>query len=189
VFQISPALASASPTLPGRTPNNEQRAMNNELLTTDNWQLAAKCEIRDTRYEILIVMQNKPNFQEAQMNVNSFLAKAYENKSTFTVPPNKPNQTQSCRGAAPSEVASTCPCPNLTFPFLRKHQLFRARSEIRFTRYEIRNLPPCPQPKGPRPKHNCPPLALFPLTWRGAPDYNGSLRRMSCLQRSPIERV
>jgi hypothetical protein len=36
-------------------------------------------------------MQNKPNFPEAQMNVNSFLTNDYENKSDPTLGENKPN--------------------------------------------------------------------------------------------------
>jgi hypothetical protein len=40
------------------------------------------------------VAQNKPNFRKAQTNVNSTLAKDYENESAFTARPNKPNQTQ-----------------------------------------------------------------------------------------------
>jgi len=39
-------------------------------------------------------MQNKPNFQDAQMNVNIFSQMAYENKSNWTLGENKPNQTQ-----------------------------------------------------------------------------------------------
>jgi len=44
-------------------------------------------------------MQNKPNFLDAQMNVNSILTKDYERNDIFAVPENKPNsnpiQTQS----------------------------------------------------------------------------------------------
>ena len=36
-------------------------------------------------------MQNKPNFQDAQMNVNIFSTKAYENKPDWTLSENKPN--------------------------------------------------------------------------------------------------
>ena len=36
-------------------------------------------------------MQNKPNFQDAQMNVNAFLQKEYENKYDWTLGQNKPN--------------------------------------------------------------------------------------------------
>jgi len=36
-------------------------------------------------------MQNKPNFRKAQMNVNSFITKDYENDNAFRLPKNKPN--------------------------------------------------------------------------------------------------
>jgi len=39
-------------------------------------------------------MQNKPNFQDAQMNVSFVLTKNYENKFNWTLGENKPNQTQ-----------------------------------------------------------------------------------------------
>jgi hypothetical protein len=39
-------------------------------------------------------MQNKPNFLESQMNVNSFNTVEYENKSNWTLGENKPKQTQ-----------------------------------------------------------------------------------------------
>ena len=39
-------------------------------------------------------MQNEPNFEKAQMNVNKVLIRDYENKSNWTLGENKPNQTQ-----------------------------------------------------------------------------------------------
>ncbi len=36
-------------------------------------------------------MQNKPNFQDTQMNVSIYLQTAYENKSDWTIGENKPN--------------------------------------------------------------------------------------------------
>jgi len=39
----------------------------------------------------LLFMQNKPNFQKAQMNANVFITKDYENKSNWTLGQNKPN--------------------------------------------------------------------------------------------------
>jgi len=58
-------------------------------------QLAAKCEIRDTRYEILIIMQNKPNFPDAQMSVNSCATKPYANeqRTMNNQTPSKQTQT------------------------------------------------------------------------------------------------
>ncbi len=42
-----------------------------------------------------LVMQNKPNLLDTQMNVSSALTKHYENNRLPTRPKNKPNQTQS----------------------------------------------------------------------------------------------
>ena len=39
-------------------------------------------------------MQNKANFQKSQVNVKSFHAADYENKSNWKLGENKPNQTQ-----------------------------------------------------------------------------------------------
>ncbi len=39
-------------------------------------------------------MQNKPNFQDVQMNVSIFSKMAYEYKHNWTLGENKPNQTQ-----------------------------------------------------------------------------------------------
>jgi len=36
-------------------------------------------------------MQNKPNFQKSQMNVNPYNTSDYENKSNWTLGENKPN--------------------------------------------------------------------------------------------------
>jgi len=40
------------------------------------------------------IMQNKPNFRKARMNLNFYSTKDYENDNTFRLPENKPNQTQ-----------------------------------------------------------------------------------------------
>ena len=47
------------------------------------------CRERSTNQ--LLFMQNKPNFQDAQMNVSIYLQTAYENKSNWTLGQNKPN--------------------------------------------------------------------------------------------------
>jgi len=39
-------------------------------------------------------MQNKPNFQKSQMNVNLYNTKNYENIANWTLGESKPNQTQ-----------------------------------------------------------------------------------------------
>ena len=43
-------------------------------------------------------MQNKPNLQDAQMNVNSISTTDYENTSNWTLGQNKPKQTQFAGG-------------------------------------------------------------------------------------------
>jgi hypothetical protein len=48
-------------------------------------------------------MQNKPNFLNAQMNVTSFVAKDYENKSNWRLGENKANQTQFQRQKNPQK--------------------------------------------------------------------------------------
>ncbi len=42
----------------------------------------------------LLFMQNKPNFQDTQMNVNIYYTKAYNNETASGSRKNKPNQTQ-----------------------------------------------------------------------------------------------
>ena len=41
--------------------------------------------------QIDLFMQNKPNFQDTQMNVSIYLQTAYENKRDWTLGQNKPN--------------------------------------------------------------------------------------------------
>ncbi len=44
-----------------------------------------------TLYKSALFMQNKPNFSDAQMNVNKVLTKDYERNDIFAVQKNKPN--------------------------------------------------------------------------------------------------
>ena len=46
---------------------------------------------RESSTNHLLFMQNKPNFQDAQMNLSSILTKNYENESVWTLGENKPN--------------------------------------------------------------------------------------------------
>jgi len=39
-------------------------------------------------------MQNEPNFQKSQMNVNLYITTDYENKRNWTLGENEPNQSQ-----------------------------------------------------------------------------------------------
>jgi len=41
-----------------------------------------------------LIMQNKPNFQIAQMNINLYSVRPYRNETPHRHPQNKPNQTQ-----------------------------------------------------------------------------------------------
>ncbi len=50
------------------------------------------CRERSTNQ--LLFMQNKPNYKDAQMNVNTLITMDYENISDWTLGENKPNQTQ-----------------------------------------------------------------------------------------------
>jgi len=45
-------------------------------------------------YKSTLFMQNKPNFRNAKMNVNSFITKDYKNELCQKLQKNKPNQTQ-----------------------------------------------------------------------------------------------
>ena len=49
---------------------------------------------RESSTNQLLFMQNKPNFQKSQMNVNPYNTTVYENNSNWTLGKNKPNQTQ-----------------------------------------------------------------------------------------------
>jgi hypothetical protein len=42
-----------------------------------------------------LIITNKPNFLESQMNVSADITVDYENKCNWTLGENKPNQTQS----------------------------------------------------------------------------------------------
>ncbi len=66
---------------------------------------------RESSTNQLLFMQNKPNFKDAQMNVNSILTTDYENKWQRRVRKNKPNSNpikpnlettpgQACRGVS-----------------------------------------------------------------------------------------
>jgi len=58
-------------------------------------QIANRKSLRGVNYETTnYYMQNKPNFQKAEMNIISAITKDYENKYNWTFGENKPNQTQ-----------------------------------------------------------------------------------------------
>ena len=57
-----------------------------------------------TNYDL--IMQNKANFPNTQMNANILLTKDYENKTLGGSGKNKANTKPTCRGVAPGEAGS-----------------------------------------------------------------------------------
>ncbi len=80
--------------------------MNYELLATDNWQLATKYERPATSDERRIIMLNKPNLLDAQMNVTSVKTMNYEQITMNNANKNKPNTNPTCRGVASGEAGT-----------------------------------------------------------------------------------
>ena len=70
-------------------------------------------------------VQNKPNSQNKEITTTSYLTKSCANIPLHRTRKNKPNQSQSCRGAASGEAGSN--------PILRVHD------DIRYPTYDIRN--------------------------------------------------
>ena len=72
-----------------------------------------------------LIMQNKPNLLDSQMNVISFTTRGYENKFNWTLGENKPNsnpiQTQ-------SKPISKQNKPNQTQPVVSLSNLFQSQS-------------------------------------------------------------
>ncbi len=113
-FQFSRRKLQRSKDLEPASPANEPiNQLTNEPWTMNYEQCTTKYEIRftiyasrewDTIYERLrtklsnLFMQNKPNLQKSQMNVNTYSTTEYKNKSNRTIGENKPNQTQSPKG-------------------------------------------------------------------------------------------
>ena len=54
------------------------------------------------------IMQNKPNFQNAQMNVTSCYTVEYENKSNWTLGENKPNSNPNKPNLPEGEIDAKC---------------------------------------------------------------------------------
>ena len=53
-------------------------------------------------------MQNKPNFLESQMNVNSILTKDYERNDIFAVPENKANSNPNKPNLPEGKIDAKC---------------------------------------------------------------------------------
>ena len=56
--------------------------------------------------KIKLYMQNEPNFQKSQVNVNLYIATDYENKSNWTLGENEPNQSQNEPNSNPIQTQS-----------------------------------------------------------------------------------
>ena len=121
------------------------------------------------------IMQNKANFRKGQMNVSIFSTKDYENRPIWRLRENKANQSQfvtnSNDGLSFLRNLSSTPIGE------QKSRLFDGPG------FRIK----CGMTGGI--KHNSLPVALFPLTSSTARDYNKIFCLMSCLERTPNERV
>ena len=79
--------------------------------------------------------QNKPNFRKAQMNVNFYSQKDYENKPAFGVQKNKPKQSQFLYHWLRSLFIIAAVC--------KKGRYINSSPVNRTTRYEIREYDWC----------------------------------------------
>ncbi len=68
-----------------------QSKSNNHLSIINNHFAFAPLHLSRTLYKSTLFMQNKPNFQKSQMNVNPYNTTDYENKWQRRVRKNKPN--------------------------------------------------------------------------------------------------
>ena len=78
--------------------NRQQPIANRQSQIANQESLLLSCQAvisRKSRRAGRLFMQNKPNFQDVQLNVSIFSKMAYENKQNWTLCENKPNQTQS----------------------------------------------------------------------------------------------
>ena len=114
-------------TLGENKPNQSQFPKSpNECKLTYNKGLQKKRRLRSPKKQ----SQNKPNFPKAQMNVNFYSQKDYENKPAFGVQKNKPKQSQFLYRQHGSSFRITG---------LRKKGRYINSSPVnRTTRYEIR---------------------------------------------------
>jgi len=83
---------------------NEPLTMNYEPQTTSDKRPATRSA--RTIAQKNLIMQNKPNFPNAQMNVSSVLTKDYENIPFRRCAENKPNQTQFKANSKPIQTQS-----------------------------------------------------------------------------------
>jgi len=111
-----------------------------------------------TLYKSALFMQNKANLLNAQMNVNLYVTKDYENKSNWKLSKNKPN-TNPIKPNSPSAIRNTQYAIRNTNPIKPN-----SPSAIRNTQYAIRNTNPIkpnfsltqiPQTTSPHPSAPC----------------------------------
>jgi hypothetical protein len=98
--------------------NQLLRTENNKERTTGNSRLATKSEIRDTRYEMRVFIQNKPNVKIGKINVTFLATKPYVNelrtmnyelasKQTQYKPNSNPIQTQNKPNRKMGKISAT----------------------------------------------------------------------------------
>ena len=121
------------------------------------------------------IMQNKANLRKGQMSVSPYNTKVYENVCICRLPKNKPNQSQFLE--SPNDGLSFLPPIRVRDKLQQESRLFDGPG------FRIK----CGMTGGI--KHNYLPMALFPLTSSTARDYNEVFCLMSCLERTPNERV
>ena len=80
--------------------------------------LRQHCAIRDTINQNNLIMQNKPNLLDAQMNTSSFITKYYENERLSRLRENKPKQTQPIVSLSNLFQTQRLSKPLLAFTFL-----------------------------------------------------------------------
>ena len=94
-----------------------------DIVSDFELRISSLCYINSTKYYVRNyqrIMQNKPNFQKSQMNLNIYAQKYYENKRNWTLGENKPNQSQFPKGQNELKIIrrKIRPHPNQTTQFL-----------------------------------------------------------------------
>jgi hypothetical protein len=155
------------------------------------------------------IMQNKANFRKDEMSVSLYNRKTYENICVCRLPKNKAKQTQfvflTAENAEYAEMKNICvsacsiekyglypvsPCSLRTRRLMKNKPnqsqfVFFTGENAEFAELLLfKDLCQCNSIK-----HNSLPVALFPLTSSSAGDYNEIFCLMSCLERTPSERV
>jgi len=104
-----------------------QSKTNNHLSIINNHLAFCPLHLSRTLYKSALFMQNKPNFQDVQMNVSSILTKDYERNDIFAVPENKANTNPIKANQTQYKANQTqfpCPqtSPGLFFPLRKRNK-------------------------------------------------------------------